>query len=40
MSMIENLSENGGYVSNYVDKRDLVTALFHMYIPLVGGETK
>ena len=40
MVIIGNLNENGHFVSKYMDKEDLITALFHVGDPSNGGETK
>ena len=40
MGIIDNLNENGDYVSKHMDKEDLVTALFHVGNHSNGGETK
>ena len=39
MGIIGNLNESGDYVSKHMDKKDLITALFHVGDPSNGGET-
>ena len=39
MAVVSSLSTNGDLVSEYIDKDDFITLLFHIGQPLYGGGT-